>query len=67
MVLHLEDFFLRRVPLFLSRADHGLPWLDRLAAVWAHELGRDAAATEAEKRRLREEFDRRESWRRAYS
>ncbi|MEK6705140.1 MAG: glycerol-3-phosphate dehydrogenase/oxidase [Bdellovibrionota bacterium] len=39
MVMHLEDFYFRRVPLYLARADHGVPWAERLAYVLADELG----------------------------
>ncbi len=63
MVLHLEDFYLRRIPLFASRKDHGLPWLDRLAEVWAEELEKTSAAAEAEKKALMTELAARESWR----
>ncbi len=34
MVMGLDDFYLRRLPLYLSRADHTLPWLEELAQVW---------------------------------
>jgi glycerol-3-phosphate dehydrogenase len=63
MVLHLEDFYLRRIPLFASRGDHGLPWLDRLAEVWAEELERSTADAESEKQALKNELSARESWR----
>ncbi len=70
MVLHLDDFYLRRLPLFFSRADHGLPWLDALASAWSDERGLTGSeaesAAESEKVRLHEEFARRESWRRAW-
>ncbi len=33
MVLHLDDFYLRRVPLYLARMDHGLPFAEALARV----------------------------------
>lgn len=39
MVIHLEDFYWRRQPLVLSRVDHGLPWAEALAKVWARERG----------------------------
>ncbi len=67
MVLHLEDFYLRRLPLFFARADHGLPWLDGLAMAWGEELGKSPAEVEAEKQSLRDEFARRENWRRSFS
>lgn len=62
MVIHLEDFFLRRTALYLSRKDHGLPWAPALAAVWASERGLGAAEAEAELSRLREELARRSAW-----
>jgi len=37
MVLKLEDFYFRRVPLFASRKDHGLPWAERLAGIMTGE------------------------------
>ncbi len=48
MVMHLSDFYFRRTGLFLSRADHGLPWLDALSKIWATErgLGGEAAGRE---------------------
>jgi len=39
MVVHLEDFYFRRSALYLARADHGLPWAERLAEVWAEAMG----------------------------
>jgi glycerol-3-phosphate dehydrogenase len=62
-VMHLADFYFRRVPLFLARADHGEPWIDGLAAAWAEERGFPASAAAGEARdeaaRLREEIARR--------
>jgi glycerol-3-phosphate dehydrogenase len=48
-VMHLSDFYFRRVPLFLARADHGEPWIDRLAQVWSEEreAGGELAREEA--------------------
>ncbi|MEK6578395.1 MAG: glycerol-3-phosphate dehydrogenase/oxidase [Bdellovibrionota bacterium] len=65
MVMHLEDFFIRRVPLFLSRSDHGLPWAEVLSKVWASELGKGEKETLAEFERLRAEFDRRNEWKKS--
>ena len=62
MVLHLDDFYLRRLPLYMARADHGLPWAEMLAKVWAEELGRDTQAAEQEVARLRVEIERRNEW-----
>jgi glycerol-3-phosphate dehydrogenase len=63
MVLHLEDFYLRRVPLHAARADHGRPWAERLAQVWAEELGRTPADAQAELLRLYAEIEARDAWR----
>lgn len=39
MCLHLDDFYIRRAPLFLARQNHGFEWIDQIAAVFAKELG----------------------------
>lgn len=39
MCLRLIDFYLRRVPLFLSRQEHGLILADHLSRVFKNELG----------------------------
>jgi len=62
MVMKLEDFYLRRAPLFAARADHGLPWADRLARIWAEERELSQADADAEALRLREEIARRSAW-----
>lgn len=59
MVVHLEDFYLRRIPLFLSRADHGLPWLDVLSQVWAQEMGVGTAEARKETHAVQAEIQRR--------
>ncbi len=63
MTLHLEDFFLRRVCLFLARRDHGLPAAKALAHVWAEEKGLSEEEARGEMERLKEEFVQREAWR----
>ena len=62
MILHLEDFYLRRVPLYSSRKDHGMPWAAELAEVWADEMGYDQTQVVAELESLREELRRRSAW-----
>ena len=62
MVVHLDDFYLRRMPLFLARADHGLPWAERLARVWAEERGLGEAEAHQELERLRAEIQERSKW-----
>ena len=55
MVLHLDDFFFRRLPLYLARKDHGKPWIDSLTRVWADERGiSDPNLIALEKERLRD-------------
>ncbi|MBI2339003.1 MAG: glycerol-3-phosphate dehydrogenase/oxidase [Deltaproteobacteria bacterium] len=63
MVLHLEDFYLRRVPLFLARRDHGLPWAETLSHVWAEEMGKGEEERLREMERLKKEIELREAWR----
>ncbi len=62
MVIHLEDFYLRRVPLFLSRSDGGLPWAEALARVWAAERGLDEKEAASELERLKAELENRSAW-----
>lgn len=62
MVLHLEDFWMRRIPLYAARADHGEPWFEALSRVWAEELGRSESARVSEVQNLKAELDRRSSW-----
>ena len=59
MVMHLEDFYIRRVPLFLSRKDHGLPWAEALAQVWAEERCLPLSAVQSELDVLRAEINKR--------
>ncbi|MFN7685237.1 MAG: FAD-dependent oxidoreductase [Oligoflexia bacterium] len=63
MVLHLEDFYFRRVPLFATRSDHGVPWAERLSQVWAEELRKSASEAASERESLLAEIRKRESWR----
>jgi glycerol-3-phosphate dehydrogenase len=62
MVMSLEDFYLRRVPLYASRKDHGLPWAEALARVWAEERGLNNQEAEKELERLKIELEKRSSW-----
>jgi glycerol-3-phosphate dehydrogenase len=62
MVLHLDDFYLRRAPLYLARADHGLPWAKTLAKVWAEERGGQEADIAAELARLDREVAKSSAW-----
>jgi glycerol-3-phosphate dehydrogenase len=66
MVMKLEDFFLRRVSLYATRKDHGLPLAEGLARIWAEERGLGAEAVVEEVRRLQDEFERRDAWKRPF-
>ena len=65
MVMHLEDFYLRRVPLQMAREDHGSA-LGRGARpqVWAEERGLTKAESDRELEQLRAEIARRSAWKR---
>ncbi|QQR81368.1 MAG: glycerol-3-phosphate dehydrogenase/oxidase [Deltaproteobacteria bacterium] len=62
MVMHLEDFYLRRVSLFAARADHGLPWVKPLAEIFVKELGLPPNVVEVESQRLQKEISLRSEW-----
>ena len=62
MTMHLEDFYLRRLPLFASRKDHGLPWAPALAQVWAEELHKSPEEEKAELEKLKQEIAKRTAW-----
>ncbi len=62
MVIHLEDFYLRRVPLYTARKDHGLPWAESLSTVWAQENGVGEHEKQVELQRLYQECARRSAW-----
>jgi glycerol-3-phosphate dehydrogenase len=60
MVLHLEDFYFRRIPLFAARKDHGTSWAERLSQVWAEERGLGPSEAARELEQLQAEIARRE-------
>jgi glycerol-3-phosphate dehydrogenase len=62
MCMNLTDFYTRRVPLILSRADHGLPFLDEVAAVFKKELILTTAEIEAQKKDLTNHINRELAW-----
>lgn len=63
MVIRLEDFYFRRVPLYMTRRDGGLPWAGHLAEIWAEELGVGKVEAKDEVSRLQKEMDQRNEWR----
>lgn len=62
MCMNLTDFYTRRVPLILSRVDHGLPFLDEVAAVFKKELILTTAEIEAQKKDLTNHISRELAW-----
>lgn len=46
MVLRVEDFVLRRIPLYLVRKDHGKPWIESLVKIFNQELSIGLSDTE---------------------
>ncbi len=52
-VLGLDDFYFRRLPLYLCRKDHAEPWLEPLSKIWAVELGKSEAERSAEVSKIR--------------
>ncbi|MBI3535351.1 MAG: hypothetical protein HY072_07685 [Deltaproteobacteria bacterium] len=67
MVVHLEDFYFRRLPLFLAQKDHGLSWAHDLGSVWGQELGVVSDRVSGEVDRLKQEISAREFWRQGCS
>lgn len=63
MCFHLIDFFLRRAPLFLSRADHGIAFLDTIGSVFAEKLGWDENTLDAEKNSINAHIQFEMGWR----
>ncbi len=63
MVLHLEDFYFRRVPLFLSRVDSGLSLVSELSQIWAKALNKSPNETAQEIADLQETIKNRTRWR----
>jgi len=69
MVVKLWDFYMRRVPLYYARRDHGMPWAELLAKALVEELGLDLGTPEGERRvqkeleELRREVELAETWR----
>lgn len=67
MCLHLVDFFTRRVPLVLSRADHGLSVLPSVLPHFVQRLGWTAEQSRSEIAALESYLEREFSWRRSFA
>ncbi len=52
MCFDLIDFYARRTPLFLARADHGLSYVAQLSRIFANELGWNDIRRQEEATRL---------------
>lgn len=63
MVIHLEDFFIRRTALFLTRKDGGISLAKKLARVLIEEMDRPPADIEVEIDKLKKEINLRNRWR----
>ncbi len=61
----LVDFYARRVPLVLSRADHGLPFVERISQAFQEELSWSAATKATQVQLLHEYLKREFAWRTA--
>lgn len=61
MVLSLEDFYFRRIPLYLGRKDHADRWISSLSQVWALELGKNEDERATEVTSLREKIRKRDA------
>lgn len=59
----LVDFYARRVPLVLSRADHGLPYLARISRVFQEEIGWSDQERASQSQRLQEYLKHEFAWR----
>lgn len=62
MCFSLVDFYTRRVPLFLSHADHGLEVLDDVCDIFRDYLGWDSEIEAQQRRLLQAHIDRELAW-----
>lgn len=62
MCMNLEDFFLRRTPLFLSERNHGFEHLETIGNLFAGSLGWDSEKLSNERERLMIHFQREMGW-----
>jgi glycerol-3-phosphate dehydrogenase len=62
MCASLVDFYTRRVPLFLSRGDHGLPFVKEITDVFAAKLNWDSKKIQQEEAQLQTYMRRELDW-----
>ncbi len=63
MCLSLEDFYLRRSPLFLSRPDHGFSLMEGLAQIFALRLSWDISEQQKQINAVHSHLSRELAWR----
>jgi glycerol-3-phosphate dehydrogenase len=66
MCLNLIDFYVRRSPLFLARADHGLSYVGLLSRVFARELGWSDSRRQEEQAALLAHVQRELGWKQKF-
>lgn len=66
MCLGLVDFYVRRSPLFLARADHGLPLIALISRVFAKELGWSDSKRQAETAAVQSFIRNELAWKQAF-
>lgn len=64
MCMNLDDFFIRRAPLFLARADHGFSFRERISNLFARELNWSDAERSAQIQKLDHHLKHEMGWRR---
>lgn len=62
MVIHLDDFYMRRQPLYMARKDHTLPWAENLSHVLAEERNLSEDQRKKELDRLQEKIEYFSQW-----
>jgi glycerol-3-phosphate dehydrogenase len=67
MCLSLVDFYSRRVPLFLSQADHGLSLLNEISEVFQLELELSESEIQKQKDDLLHYMSKELSWRKSFN
>jgi len=67
MCLNLIDFYVRRVPLFLSYPDHGLSLLPEVVSVFQNELQWSASQAEEQVQKLKNYIENELSWRKDFN
>jgi glycerol-3-phosphate dehydrogenase len=62
LCLNLVDFYARRVPLFLSKPDHGVPQIDNICEVFRQKLGWTEIQEQIQRENLRLYMSRELAW-----